>query len=171
MAIRFNRVAGVSQYGTVSVEVPLHLMNESLGTVRLWLRELPAGLAKELEARVTEEDPLEALRQIAAWGVAGHEASDFLQQCDDETTVPILYKSVIGTYHNGEWPVAHPDTVSMYEHALPKGMFLYSIRAALSWYQIGIVPTPRQIWDSAKPKKEVIPLDEAHPAAPITLTT
>lgn len=160
MPVLFNRVAGVSQYAATPVDVPLHLLDEIQGTVKLWLRELPAGLAQEFDDQLKDAngDTLSVLREVARWGVAGHEPNDFLEQQADGSVTPILYKVDTATYHDKSWPVAHPETVALYEHALPKGMFLHSIRAALSWYQGGVVPTPRVLWDAAKPKETPRPL-------------
>ena len=162
MPIRFSRTPD-SQFGTTPVNVPLSLFDESLGSVRLWLRELPAGLADELAERfAAAEDKRECLREYAAWGVSGHEASDFLDEAADGSLTPISYQSEVSSYHCRESRVTHSDTLDLYEHALPQLMFLYSIRAALSWYHVGVVPTPRQLWDSAKAKvKEASPLDVA----------
>lgn len=168
MAVRFNRVAGDSQYGTTPIDVPLHLLDESLGTVLLYLRELPAGLAQELEDQAaTEEGIGEAIRQLVRWGVAGHDAADFLEETP-EGLRPIPYQSEMSEYHGKQWPIASLQTLTMYERALPKGMFLHAIRGALSWYQSGLIPTPRQIWDSAKPRVKADPLVRAPVEAPKT---
>lgn len=168
MPVRFNRVAGDSQYGTTPVDVPLHLLEESLGTVRLWLRELPAGLAQELEDHTTVGgDPIFAVREMVRWGVAGHDPNDFLEETPDGL-VPIPYQSDEGLYHEKMWRIASDATLSMYEHALPGAQFLHSIRGVLSWYQAGLIPTPRQIWDSAKPKVKADPLAAAPEEAPKT---
>lgn len=161
MPVRYNRVAGDSQYGTTPVDVPLHLLDEGLGTVRLWLRELPAGLAQELEDHTAAGgDPLFAVREIVRWGVAGHDPNEFLEETP-QGLVPIPYQSVPEQYHGKEWPVASPQTLDLYEKALPQANFLHSIRGALTWYHAGLIPTPRQIWDAAKPKAATDPLAEA----------
>jgi hypothetical protein len=153
MPLLFNRVAGDTVYSMTWVEVPVHLLDESLGAVRLRLRELPAGLLAELEDKIKEGSDPFALLMLVAWGVADHDPNDFLQ-ATPEGQIPIPYRSTPGTYHGKEWLIAHPDTVDLYEHALPNGVFLQSIRAALAWYHVGVVPSPRLQWDSARPQKE-----------------
>lgn len=168
MAVRYNRAAGDSRYGITPVEVPLHLLDESLGTVHLYLRELPAGLAQELDDHTQAGgDPLFAVREMVRWGVAGHDPNDFLEETP-EGLMPLPYQSEEARYHEKSWPVASESTLLMYERALPKAMFLHAIRGALSWYLAGIIPTPRQIWDASKPKVKSDPLAEAPPAAPKT---
>jgi hypothetical protein len=156
MALRFTRVAGVTQYAMTPVEVPVNLVDESLGTIHLRLREIPAGLNVELHNRMRADD-FDAIPELIAWGVAGHDPNEFMEEAPDGTLTPIPYQSDTAEYHGKVYAVAHPDTVRLYQDALPKGLLLYSIRAALLWYQSGIVPTPRQLWDSAKPKKEALP--------------
>ena len=152
MAIRFNRVAGSSQYATTPVEVPVHLLNPALGSVRLYLRELPAGLWREWEedfASTRGEQQAALLKKIIAWGVAGHDPNDFLEDTP-EGLKPILYKSSADTYHGLSSSIAHPETVAMYSHVLPDVVLLHSIHAALRYYHLGVIVTPQQLWDAAK---------------------
>lgn len=148
MAVIFNRVAGVSQYGTTPVEVPLSLIDESLGAVRLRLRELPEGLRRELDDRAKAGDET-ALREVVAWGVAGHDPNDFLEETPNGLK-PLPYASTIAEYQGKEWPIASPETVDMYQRVLPQGVFLHSIKGALTLYHSGVVPTARTLWDMAR---------------------
>lgn len=158
MAIIFNRVAGVSQYGTTLVEVPLSLLDDSLGTVRLRLRELPEGLRAELDDRLkVKSSDLSTLRELVAWGVAGHEAEDFLEETS-EGLKPLPYHSEAGSYQNKEWPIASQATLDMYQRVLPQGLFLHSIRAAITLYHSGMVPTPKNIWEAVKTTKPPLAL-------------
>jgi hypothetical protein len=165
VGIRVQRLPD-SQYGTTLCEVPVSLVDESLGTVRLYLRELPALLAQELDTQfAASTDKIPTLREYARWGVAGHEASDFVEELHYGEMASIPYKSQEVEYADRCWRVASDDTVSLYQHALPQALLLYSIRAALAYYHGGIVPTARLLWDSTKPKKEAAsmapPLDRA----------
>jgi hypothetical protein len=168
MPIRFTRGPD-SQYAKTPVDVPVHLLDESLGTVRLILREPPAGWVRELEDN-PNQTPDEVLRQWARWGVAGHRAEDFLEE-GEAGEKPIPYTGSTATYHNATFAVASEDTLDLYERVLPKKMFLHSIRAAIAFYIGGVVPTPRQIWDSAKPKEKAPPLPSAPNESPETLVT
>jgi hypothetical protein len=149
--IRYTRGPD-SQYAKTLVEVPVHLLDPSLGTVRLYLRELPAGLYQELEDGQRDGgDPLDVARQIVRYGVAGHVAEDFVGEAEDGTYSPIPYQGDTLPYGDRVLPVVSEETLRLYEHALPRGLFLYSVRTALRYYMGGLVPTPQQIWDSARP--------------------
>jgi hypothetical protein len=153
MTIRFSRAAGDARFSITKVLIPLSILQRSLGAVELSLRDLPHDLYTLLSTRYTEErGSADVLKEIVAWGVAGHRAEDFVEE-DNGRETPLPYKSKTVSYMGRDWSVASDETIALYESVLPRGVFLFSIKAALDLYHAGHLPTPDQLWELSKPRE------------------
>jgi hypothetical protein len=67
---------------------------------------------------------------------------------------PIPYRDHQVEYHGKLFTVAHPDTVALYEGAMPQSFLIQCLRIAMSFYHLGTIPCARAVWDAFKKKNQ-----------------